>query len=69
MTTRRWLLILGLALWLVLLILWIARGGTGTDGGWDILSLALLLLPLLLANEIFGIFQRWIRRRREKRDA
>ena len=70
MTARRWLLIIGAVLWLVLLILWGLRGGTAeTDGGWDLLSLGLLLLPLLLANEIFGLIQRRIRARRENRDA
>ncbi|MDF0599572.1 hypothetical protein P1J78_02400 [Psychromarinibacter sp. C21-152] len=69
MSVRRWLMAIGLVLWLVLLGVWVL-GEPPEEGALSTaLGIAIVVLPLLLANEIMTLFQAWLRKRREKRDA
>ncbi len=63
-TLRHWLLIGAAALWLVLAAIWFAADpGGAARTTW--LTLAVAVLPLLIAYELSTMALRWVRRRRD----
>ncbi|WP_172296766.1 hypothetical protein [Pseudoruegeria sp. HB172150] len=68
MTVRRWILLAGLILWLILFGLWMRGVWAPEPGKPDVLAYFIAMIALLLVYELSNMGMQYLRKRRARRD-